>query len=187
MSDLNLLYYLCQRKLGLTPIEAFLYRSLKSCPLKESAIAQRLRAKGIYLSGAGEFPEANEIYNSPLKQRKSCLFGFFVHEMLQKGLLQDFVVFTPSWSPSAFIFSDIVSLHNDVRDPKTIEPIEEEDRERTTDCRLTYRYNREAGVIEAIEEESIANSPRIPGLHPGAIVINDDFDEPLPDDFWTND
>jgi antitoxin (DNA-binding transcriptional repressor) of toxin-antitoxin stability system len=25
---------------------------------------------------------------------------------------------------------------------------------------------------------------RIAGLHPGAIVASEDFDEPLPDDFW---
>ena len=27
-------------------------------------------------------------------------------------------------------------------------------------------------------------NPRIPGLHPGAISISDDFDEPLPEEFW---
>jgi uncharacterized protein YwbE len=27
--------------------------------------------------------------------------------------------------------------------------------------------------------------PRVAGLHPGAIWTSDDFDEPLPDDFWT--
>ncbi len=27
--------------------------------------------------------------------------------------------------------------------------------------------------------------PRIPGLHAGAIWTSDDFDEPLPDEFWT--
>lgn len=26
---------------------------------------------------------------------------------------------------------------------------------------------------------------RVPGLHPGAFVVADDFDEPLPDEFWT--
>jgi hypothetical protein len=26
---------------------------------------------------------------------------------------------------------------------------------------------------------------RVAGLHPGAIWTRDDFDEPLPDDFWT--
>jgi len=30
-----------------------------------------------------------------------------------------------------------------------------------------------------------ATTPRIPGLHAGAIRTNDDFDDPLPDDFWT--
>jgi hypothetical protein len=28
-------------------------------------------------------------------------------------------------------------------------------------------------------------TPRVAGLHPGAIWTSDDFDEPLPDDFWT--
>ena len=28
-------------------------------------------------------------------------------------------------------------------------------------------------------------SARIPGLHPGAIWISDDFDKPLPEEFWT--
>jgi prevent-host-death family protein len=34
---------------------------------------------------------------------------------------------------------------------------------------------------------SIGSSPaaRVPGLHPGAIRTSDDFDEPLPDEFWT--
>ena len=26
--------------------------------------------------------------------------------------------------------------------------------------------------------------PRVAGLHPGAIWTSEDFDEPLPDDFW---
>jgi antitoxin (DNA-binding transcriptional repressor) of toxin-antitoxin stability system len=29
------------------------------------------------------------------------------------------------------------------------------------------------------------DQPRIPGLHAGMIEIADDFDAPLPDDFWT--
>jgi prevent-host-death family protein len=28
-------------------------------------------------------------------------------------------------------------------------------------------------------------STRVPGLHPGAFWISEDFDEPLPDEFWT--
>jgi antitoxin (DNA-binding transcriptional repressor) of toxin-antitoxin stability system len=27
-------------------------------------------------------------------------------------------------------------------------------------------------------------SPRVPGLHPGALQAAPDFDAPLPDDFW---
>jgi antitoxin (DNA-binding transcriptional repressor) of toxin-antitoxin stability system len=30
-------------------------------------------------------------------------------------------------------------------------------------------------------------TPRIAGLHPGAICISDDFDEPLLEEFWTGD
>lgn len=29
------------------------------------------------------------------------------------------------------------------------------------------------------------NEPRTAELHPGAIWISDDFDEPLPEEFWT--
>jgi antitoxin (DNA-binding transcriptional repressor) of toxin-antitoxin stability system len=28
-------------------------------------------------------------------------------------------------------------------------------------------------------------APRVAGLHPGAIWTSDDFDEPLPEEFWT--
>ena len=30
-------------------------------------------------------------------------------------------------------------------------------------------------------------SSRIPGLHKGAIWVSPDFDEPLPEEFWTGD
>jgi prevent-host-death family protein len=30
-------------------------------------------------------------------------------------------------------------------------------------------------------------APRIPDLHPGAFEESDDFDAPLPDEFWTGD
>ena len=30
-----------------------------------------------------------------------------------------------------------------------------------------------------------APTPRVAGLHPGAIWTSEDFDEPLPEDFWT--
>lgn len=29
------------------------------------------------------------------------------------------------------------------------------------------------------------SSPRIAGLHPGAIQTSEDFDQPLPEEFWT--
>jgi antitoxin (DNA-binding transcriptional repressor) of toxin-antitoxin stability system len=31
--------------------------------------------------------------------------------------------------------------------------------------------------------EALSNTPRVLGLHPG-IWMSDDFDEPLPDEFW---
>jgi antitoxin (DNA-binding transcriptional repressor) of toxin-antitoxin stability system len=30
-----------------------------------------------------------------------------------------------------------------------------------------------------------SSTPRIAGLHPGAIWTSEDFDEPLPEEFWT--
>jgi antitoxin (DNA-binding transcriptional repressor) of toxin-antitoxin stability system len=30
-----------------------------------------------------------------------------------------------------------------------------------------------------------ALKPRVAGLHPGAIQMSEDFDEPLPEEFWT--
>ena len=29
------------------------------------------------------------------------------------------------------------------------------------------------------------STPRVAGLHPGTIWTSEDFDEPLPEDFWT--
>jgi antitoxin (DNA-binding transcriptional repressor) of toxin-antitoxin stability system len=29
-------------------------------------------------------------------------------------------------------------------------------------------------------------TPRVAGLHPGAIWTSEDFDEPLPEEFWTD-
>jgi hypothetical protein len=31
----------------------------------------------------------------------------------------------------------------------------------------------------------VSTKPRVPGLHPGAIWTGEDFDEPLPAEFWT--
>jgi hypothetical protein len=31
----------------------------------------------------------------------------------------------------------------------------------------------------------VSIKPRIPGLHPGAIWTSEDFDDALPDEFWT--
>lgn len=30
-----------------------------------------------------------------------------------------------------------------------------------------------------------ARGPHVPGLHPGSMVMSEDFDAPLPDEFWT--
>jgi hypothetical protein len=36
-----------------------------------------------------------------------------------------------------------------------------------------------------LRQQAIAAAKeRVPGLHPGAFVIGDDFDDPLPDGFW---
>jgi antitoxin (DNA-binding transcriptional repressor) of toxin-antitoxin stability system len=32
----------------------------------------------------------------------------------------------------------------------------------------------------------VVGQARVPGLHPGAFVVADDFDAPLPADFWTD-
>ena len=32
---------------------------------------------------------------------------------------------------------------------------------------------------------SLPSTPRVAGLHTGAIWTSEDFDEPLPEDFWT--
>ena len=32
---------------------------------------------------------------------------------------------------------------------------------------------------------AVSGSVRVPGLHPGGIESSDDFDAPLPDEFWT--
>jgi hypothetical protein len=42
---------------------------------------------------------------------------------------------------------------------------------------------RENGWI-ALVPSQLSKKPRVIGLHPGAIQIGHDFDEPLPDEFW---
>ena len=39
--------------------------------------------------------------------------------------------------------------------------------------------------ITAVSNSSSPPKPRIAGLHEGAIWVSDDFDQELPDDFWT--
>jgi hypothetical protein len=50
----------------------------------------------------------------------------------------------------------------------------------------------EALAVEKLRECFLASStaplkPRTPGLGSGQIVISDDFDEPLPEEFWFGD
>ena len=42
--------------------------------------------------------------------------------------------------------------------------------------------NKALALLVPISQEK---SPRIAGLHQGEIWITDDFDEPLPEEFWT--
>ena len=47
-----------------------------------------------------------------------------------------------------------------------------------------------AKALRDMEEKDGADSfstlqePRIPNLHPGAMIMAPDFDDPLPDEFW---
>ncbi len=40
-------------------------------------------------------------------------------------------------------------------------------------------------LILGSETMPISVAPRVAELHPGAIRISEDFDQPLPDEFWT--
>lgn len=39
--------------------------------------------------------------------------------------------------------------------------------------------------LTAIASAETGQKPRVAGLHQGAIQVSDDFDDPLPDEFWT--
>lgn len=49
-----------------------------------------------------------------------------------------------------------------------------------TEILLTDSGKPLARLVPIIEQ----NAPRIAGLHPGAISTSNDFDEPLPEEFW---
>lgn len=49
---------------------------------------------------------------------------------------------------------------------------------------VEQQVNSEKTAITPSESISADTPIRKPGLHPGAFVISDDFDEPLPDSFW---
>ncbi|MBE9224688.1 toxin-antitoxin (TA) system antitoxin [Phormidium sp. LEGE 05292] len=50
-----------------------------------------------------------------------------------------------------------------------------------TEILLTDSGKPLARIVPIMEQ----NAPRIAGLHPGAISTSNDFDEPLPEEFWT--
>ena len=41
-----------------------------------------------------------------------------------------------------------------------------------------------AHLAERSRSKSLPQGERVAGLHPGAIVMSPDFDDPLPDEFW---
>ena len=41
--------------------------------------------------------------------------------------------------------------------------------------------------VARIVPTALSAAPRVAGLHAGAIRMSDDFDEPLPEKFWTGD
>ncbi|MEO0647012.1 MAG: DUF2281 domain-containing protein [Cyanobacteria bacterium J06650_10] len=48
---------------------------------------------------------------------------------------------------------------------------------------LQFKKKSNAESQQSDETPSVAKK-RTPGLHPGAFVISEDFDAPLPDSFW---
>lgn len=45
-------------------------------------------------------------------------------------------------------------------------------------------YNFATFLLEKRGEQTPRQEPRIAGLHEGQTIMSDDFDEPLPDEFW---
>jgi hypothetical protein len=42
--------------------------------------------------------------------------------------------------------------------------------------------------LESVTQKSESHlKPRTPNLHPGSVWMSDDFDDPLPDEFWFGD
>lgn len=69
---------------------------------------------------------------------------------------------------------------------QTIELSAEIDKNRQIHLQLPNSVNaRKAKVIVIYENEPLSDkSPRTFGLHKGMIEMSDDFDDPLPDNFW---
>jgi hypothetical protein len=102
--------------------------------------------------------ELNLLYYLFLYRKlKSC--SLIESEIIQRIWTNgsDFGVFAPGFSSYEPTFFDLVRIADSLRETGTIELIEREDRARTTDYRFTHRYNRETGVVEAIEEDSIVS------------------------------
>jgi hypothetical protein len=49
---------------------------------------------------------------------------------------------------------------------------------------LTERYCTAFTLAERGEKVIVTAPPRIPGMHPGSMVMAPDFNDPLPDEFW---
>ena len=45
-------------------------------------------------------------------------------------------------------------------------------------------YDFASFLLSKQEKQIPRKEPRIAGLHEGQIIMSDDFDEPLPDEFW---
>ena len=45
-------------------------------------------------------------------------------------------------------------------------------------------YDFAAFLLEKRTQQPSRRKPRVAGLHEGQTVVSDDFDDPLPDEFW---
>jgi hypothetical protein len=49
---------------------------------------------------------------------------------------------------------------------------------------LLIKDDRLVARLSSVKSAPSSPKPRIPGLHAGTTWVSDDFDEPLPDEFW---
>jgi predicted DNA-binding antitoxin AbrB/MazE fold protein len=64
---------------------------------------------------------------------------------------------------------------------KLLEPVELQDGD---EVELLIMPLTDSSIEQAEDSEK---KPRIPGMHEGAFTVSDDFDDPLPDEFWLSD